>query len=211
MYIYKHQLLSVFTPIYSKGSINKNLGYPCLLQQVVTTTHRCLHPINIPHRDGNNKDMSLKLLTQNYLNKNWGKFMHLIQNKRLQTRILLFYYYFEFLPGWLICDHKPHVFVCSAAASCWLPIIQILSGTTTRETRQSQPSKESLKKCLSLNFHHHLSSPLSLSSFASTPPCSALLPSKQTGWGDRYRRSTSLYPGHTYCSLAPFFIPCLAL
>lgn len=95
MYIYIYQLLSVFTPIHSKGSINKNLGYPCLLQQVVKTTHRRLHLIRA-YRDGRNKEMNLKLLTQNYLNKNWGKFMHLIQNKREQTHIPLFHYYFRF-------------------------------------------------------------------------------------------------------------------
>jgi len=56
------------------------------------------------------------------------------------------------------------------------------------------------------------SSPFStcLSSFAPTPPCSAVLPPEQIGWGDSCRRSTFLYPGHTYCSPDPRSITCLA-
>lgn len=87
--------------------------------------------------------------------------MYLIQNKRLQIHVFLFYYYFRFLPGWLISDHKSRDFVCSsAAACCWWPILQIPSGTTTRETNQSQPTPMNLKKCLSQNLHYPLCSPL---------------------------------------------------
>lgn len=207
MYIYKHQPFNVFSLQFTPGDLWTRTW---LLHWVVTTTHRCLHPYRT-YWDGSNRDTSLKLLTQNYVNKNWGKFMYLIQNKKVQTHVSLFYYYFRFLPGWLISDHKPHVFVCSAAASCWLPILQTPSGTTTGETCQSQPTPMSLKKCLFLNLHYLLSSSLFSFFFCPTPPCSALLPSKQIGWGDRYRMSTFLCPGHTCCSPCPFFVPCLAL
>lgn len=189
--------------------MNNNLGYHCLLHRVVTTTHRCLHPIRT-YWDGSNKDTSLKLLTQNYVNENWGKFIYLIQNKRVQTHVSLFYYYFRFLPGWLISDHKPHVFVCSAAASCWLPILQTPSGTTAGETCQSQPAPMSLKKCLFLNHHHPLSS--SLFSFFYCPPSSLLscfaFKTNRLRWQVQNEHISLPW---SHCSPCPFFVPCLAL
>lgn len=73
------------------------------------------------------------------------------------------------------------------------------------------PAPACTKESQEVPFLKPSSSPLifTFSSFAPSHPCSALLPSKQIGWGDRYRRSTFLCPSHTYCSPCPFFVLCL--
>lgn len=137
--------------------------------------------------------------------------MVLLQNKRVQKYVFFFYYYYVFLPGWLISDDKTCVFVSPVATSCWLPFLQIPSGTAAGETHQSQPVPVTFRECISQNSHLLLCSPpFSLSSFAPTAPCPAILPPKQIDWDDSCRRSMFLYPGHTYCSPYPFFIAHLA-